>query len=273
MDTADPVWSGVRPQSDLTGRARIRDAALVLIAERGFEGATLREIARLAGLSAGLVRRHFGSKEGLRAACDAYALERLMAVKEVGVQGGRLADPSFLSDVRPEMLLLHRYLGRSIVDGSPAAQALLDRMIDSSEQWIATSEPGETVDVRALACILAAAQIGLLMLREQISTALAADVFAPTGDLRLAHALIDFYSTPLLSSDLAAQAHAALGQLGPHPPPKQAAGSGPKGARGGRAGTRPNRAEPKGSGSSVTTRAQEGTRSSHGRGTRGGLGT
>jgi len=199
--------------ADLTGRARIRDAALALFGERGVERTSLREIARSAGLSAGLVRHHFGSKDGLRAACDAYALERLVAVKEAGVPGGRLADPGFLSDIQPELLVLHRYLARSIVDGSPAAGAVLDRMIVLSERWIAAYHGGEVSDERAVACVLAAAQIGMLMVREQISKALGVDVSSPQGHLRLAHALIDFYSTPLLSPDLAEEAHAALAQL------------------------------------------------------------
>ena len=199
--------------TDLTGRARIRDAALALFAEHGAERTTLREIARSAGLSAGLVRHHFGSKDGLRACCDEYALERLMAVKEAGVHGGRLADPGFLLDRQPELLLLHRYLARSVVDGSSAAQALLERMIVLSEQWIAEHHAGDVGDERAVACVLAGAQIGVLMVHEQISRALGVDVLSPPGHLRLAHALIDFYSTPLLSSDQAAEAHAALDEL------------------------------------------------------------
>jgi TetR/AcrR family transcriptional regulator, regulator of cefoperazone and chloramphenicol sensitivity len=199
--------------ADLTGRARIRDAALALFAEHGVERTTLREIARSAGLSAGLVRHHFGSKDGLRACCDEYALERLMAVKEAGVHGGRLADPGFLFDRQSELLVLHRYLARSVVDGSSAAQAVLERMIVLGEQWIAEHHSGETGDERAVACVLAAAQIGLLMVHEQISRALGVDVFSPQGHPRLAHALIDFYSTPLLSPDQAADAHAALDQL------------------------------------------------------------
>lgn len=211
--------------ADLTGRARIRDAALALFGERGVERTSVREIARAAGLSAGLVRHHFGSKDGLRAACDAYALERLVAVKEAGVAGSRLADPGFLSDVQPELLMLHRYLARSIVDGSPAAGAVLDRMIVLSERWIAAYHAAEASDERALACVLAAAQIGLLVVREQISEALGVDVSSPEGHLRLAHALIDFYSTPLLSPDLAAEAHAALAQLQPQPPQRPRAAS------------------------------------------------
>jgi AcrR family transcriptional regulator len=226
--------------ADLTGRARIRDAALVLFGERGVERTSLREIARSAGLSAGLVRHHFGSKEGLRAACDAYALERLVAVKEAGVPGGRLADPGFLSDVQPEVLMLHRYLARSIVDGSPAAGAVLDQMIALSERWIAAHHAGEVSDVRGVACVLAAAQIGLLMVQQQISKALGADVSTPEGHLRLAHALIDFYSSPLLSPELAGEAHAALARLQSQPartpqaaprPPRKSASAGQRGER------------------------------------------
>lgn len=217
MDTISPDIDASR-RSDLTGRARIRDAALALFAERGFEAATLRDIAHLAGLSAGLVRRHFGSKDGLRGACDAYALERVLVVKEQGVRGGQLADPGFLAEVHPELLVLHQYLARSIIDGSPAADALLGRMLASSERWIAMNHVDDIADVRAVACLLAAAQIGVLMLRHQISIALDADIYSPEGHLRLGHALIEFYSTPLLSSDLAAQAHAALGHLPESPP-------------------------------------------------------
>ena len=74
-----------RSAEDLTARARIRDAALRLFAERGMDGATIRDIARAAGVSAGLVRHHFGSKDGLRAACDSYALDQIMRIKEQAV--------------------------------------------------------------------------------------------------------------------------------------------------------------------------------------------
>jgi AcrR family transcriptional regulator len=218
--------------ADLTGRARIRDAALALFAERGVERTTLRDIARSARVSAGLVRHHFGSKDGLRARCDEYALERLMAVKEAGVHGGQLADPGFLFERQPELLVLHRYLARSVVDGSPAAQAVLERMIALGEQWIAAHHAGEIRDARAVGCVLAAAQIGLLMVREQISRALGVDVFAPEGHLRLAHALIDFYSTPLLNSDQAAEAHAALDQLQRQTAPTRQPESSPEPGRG-----------------------------------------
>ncbi len=46
-------------------RAAILEAARQVFAERGYAGATIREIARHAGVTHGLVMRHYGSKEQL----------------------------------------------------------------------------------------------------------------------------------------------------------------------------------------------------------------
>jgi AcrR family transcriptional regulator len=45
--------------------AALRAAGLALFADRGFEGASTHAIAERAGLRQGLIRYHFGSKEGL----------------------------------------------------------------------------------------------------------------------------------------------------------------------------------------------------------------
>ena len=198
---------------DLTARARIRDAALHLFAERGIDGASIRDIANAAGVSGGLVRHHFGSKEGLRDACDAYALDRLMRIKEQAVLDGQLANPGFLPATHPTILLLYRYLARGMVDGSKAAASMFDDMVDLAEQWLARHEPGHSQDPRAYAAVLVAMQTGLLALHEHLSRALEADILAPEGHLRMSRALVDFYSNPLLSPELAAQAHAAFEQV------------------------------------------------------------
>ena len=80
--------AGGRSAEDLTARARIRDAALALFADRGLDGTTIRDIAKAAGVSGGLIRHHFGSKDDLRAACDSYALDQLMQIKEQAVLDG-----------------------------------------------------------------------------------------------------------------------------------------------------------------------------------------
>jgi len=61
--------------------------------------------------------------------------------------------------------------------------------------------------------VLVAMQSGLFMMHSQLSRWLGADIFTPEGHLRLTTALIDFYSQPLLSPELAEQARAAVRDL------------------------------------------------------------
>jgi len=204
--------AGERSVEDLTARARIRDAALALFAERGMDRATIRDIAKAAGVSGGLVRHHFGSKDGLRAACDSYALDQLMQIKEQAVDG-QLANPSFMSAAHPTVLLLYRYLARSLVDGSPAAAAMFDEMVELGEGWLAAHNPGQMADPRGYSAVLVAMQTGMLMMHGQLSRWLGADIFTAEGHLRLTEAMIDFFSQPLLSPELAEQARAAVAHL------------------------------------------------------------
>ena len=204
--------AGERSAEDLTARARIRDAALALFAERGVDGATIRDIANSAGVSGGLVRHHFGSKDELRAACDSYALDQLMQIKEQAVDG-QLANASFMSAAHPTVLLLYRYLARSLVDGSPAAAAMFDEMVELGEAWLTTHNPGQMADPRGYSAVLVAMQTGLLMMHGQVSRWLGADIFTAEGHLRLTEAMIDFFSQPLLSPELADQARAAVRHL------------------------------------------------------------
>jgi AcrR family transcriptional regulator len=205
--------AGERSAEDLTARARIRDAALRLFAERGLDGTTIRDIAKEAGVSGGLIRHHFGSKDDLRAACDSYALDQLMRIKEQAVLDGQLANPAFMSAAHPTVLLTYRYLARSLVDGSPAAESMFDEMVELCEAWLARHNPGQMADPRGYSAALVAMQSGLLMMHGQLSRWLGADIFTAEGHLRLAGALIDFYSQPLLSPELAEQARATVRQL------------------------------------------------------------
>jgi TetR/AcrR family transcriptional regulator, regulator of cefoperazone and chloramphenicol sensitivity len=198
---------------DLTARARIRDAALRLFGERGMEATTIRDIAAAAGVSGGLVRHHFGSKEGLRDACDSYALDQLMRLKERAVVDGLMAAPGFLAGAQPSILLFYRYLARSMLDGSPAAAAMFEQMVDLGERWLEEHHRGLVDDQRAYAALLVAMELGSLSLNERLSQVLGTDIFSREGHLRLAKAKVAFYTHPLLSPELAAQAHAAIDGL------------------------------------------------------------
>jgi AcrR family transcriptional regulator len=121
---------------DLTARARIRDAAIRRFGADGF-GASVRAIATEAGVSPGLVLHHFGSKDGLRAACDDHVL-RLIREEEAdafvaGSPGDLLARFAVLDDFAPMV----GYLVQTLLAGGDLAATLLRRMTTDAEQYLA----------------------------------------------------------------------------------------------------------------------------------------
>jgi AcrR family transcriptional regulator len=188
-----------RSVDDLTARARIRDAAIKLFGERGIEGASIRDIAAAAGVSSGLVRHHFGSKEALREACDQYAKERMV---QIGVE---YSDPDAIAGL--DAAAMHQvasplqiYLVRSMMDGSETATALFLEAVDSVEQW-STAYGIEPTDRRAYAAALAAIKLSVFAFREQVSKALGEDITTPAGYARIGQALIEVFSIPLLTPE------------------------------------------------------------------------
>lgn len=209
--TAEPEFE------ELTARARIRDAALRLFAERGTKAATIRDIAAAAGVSLGLVRHHFGSKEELRAACDEYALAKAMRIKYealgAGMLGAGMPKPGFLPEVHPTLVLLVQYFAQSISDGSDAAEAMFEQFVAVTEQWLARQFPGEFDDPKAVAVLLTAMQLGPMLLRNQVSAALDLDLLSRAGHIRSSKSFIDIYAQPWLSKDSAVAAKDAYDQL------------------------------------------------------------
>lgn len=125
----------MRSADDLTAAARIRDAAIARFGEHGF-GVGLRSIAEAAGVSAALVIHHFGSKDGLRRACDDYIAEEIrsdkseaMRAKEPGTWFAQLAE---IESYAPMMA----YLVRTMQSGGELAKMLSRRMIDDAESYL-----------------------------------------------------------------------------------------------------------------------------------------
>jgi AcrR family transcriptional regulator len=121
--------------ADMTAAARIRDAAIEQFGQHGFD-VGLRAIAEAAGVSAPLVIHHFGSKEGLRKACDDYIAEEVRDAKSESL---RSADPATwfrqmaeIETYAPMMV----YLVRSMQSGSELAKTFWQRMIEDAEEYI-----------------------------------------------------------------------------------------------------------------------------------------
>lgn len=195
--------------SDLTARARIRDAAIELFAEKGVAGATIRDIAQVAGVSSGLLRHHFGSKEGLRDACDEWATSR---VAEVQI---RFAETQLIGALPPDTLILQRYLVRSLMDGSPTGSRLFAESINRGGPWLEAAGI-KSADPHAFIAVIAAMKMGMFLMHEQLSAVLGEDVRVMPGWLRMTRAAVEIFRQPLLTPEQADQAMKALDRLALH---------------------------------------------------------
>ncbi|OPX05737.1 TetR/AcrR family transcriptional regulator [Mycobacterium sp. AT1] len=161
----------MRSVDDLTATARIRDAAIEQFGEHGFN-VGLRVIAKAAGVSAALVIHHFGSKDGLRKACDDFVAESVRASKSETIQS---TDPASwlaqLADIESFAPLM-AYLVRSMQSGGELAKMLWRNMIDNVEQYMDEGVRAGTVkasrDPKARAKFLAMAGGGSFLLYLQM---------------------------------------------------------------------------------------------------------
>ncbi|ODQ94680.1 TetR/AcrR family transcriptional regulator [Mycolicibacterium holsaticum] len=121
---------------DRTAIARIRDAAIDQWGQHGFQ-VGLRTVAEAAGVSAGLVIHHFGSKVGLRKACDDYIAEQIRSGK---LESMRANDPATwfaqMAEIESYAPLM-AYLVRSMQSGSELAKTLWRKMIANTEEYLA----------------------------------------------------------------------------------------------------------------------------------------
>ncbi len=144
MDDIPPRRPGRRSDAEAERtRETVAEAALSVFAERGFAGASLRDIAAEAGTAHGLIRHHFGSKEGVwRAAVD-QAIRRILADISPHIESaddpaadpveiGRAAVRQQLDTMRrhPEIVRLIMHEG---VTPSPQLTYALDRFVPVGE--------------------------------------------------------------------------------------------------------------------------------------------
>lgn len=93
-------------------RERILDGALVAFAEKGFDGATTREIARRAGVPLGLVQYYFGSKLKLWQAAVDRAFGDIQGGLDIGVELDGADDPR-IERIRAGIRAHVQFVGRN----------------------------------------------------------------------------------------------------------------------------------------------------------------
>lgn len=210
LDRAERPFNtlNMRSVSDLTARARIRDAALARFGADGVSGTSVRAVATDAGVSAALVLHHFGSKDGLRQACDDYVLEAINA--------GDGADASALADLLQAATPVRRYLARALLDGTAAATALFTEIVDRTEEWLATGEAEgwvrPTADARARAVTYVSWLLAPLVLGDQVGRLLGGDPAETATAVRGARAGLEMLTGGLFADDRWLTAFNAMGE-------------------------------------------------------------
>lgn len=127
--------------SDLTSRARIRNAGLHQFATSGFAGTPMRAIAAEAGVTIGLISHHFGSKEGLKEAVESWVVEQFAnAIARADAQaGGSVASAASRDTSVAEMMqenpLIVAYLRRDLLEEG-GTHALITRLSHLSGESI-----------------------------------------------------------------------------------------------------------------------------------------
>jgi TetR/AcrR family transcriptional regulator, regulator of cefoperazone and chloramphenicol sensitivity len=161
----------MRSADDLTATARIRDSAIEQFGQHGFS-VGLRTIAEAAGVSAALVIHHFGSKDGLRKACDDYVAEQVRDAKSESI---RTTDPAAwfaqMAEIESYAPMM-AYLVRSLQSGNELAKEFWRQMIDNAEVYIEEGVRAGTIrpsrDPRARAMYLGMASGGGFLLYLQM---------------------------------------------------------------------------------------------------------
>jgi AcrR family transcriptional regulator len=200
----------VHSANDLTARARIRDAALELFGADGADGVSVRAVASTAGVSPALVLHHFGSKEGLRRACDAYVVGAIR-----GAGPDVLSDTSGLATLLEAATPVRRYLARALLDRSADAAALFDEIVALTETWLGEGAQAgwahPSQDPPARAAVYVSWLLAPLVLESHLARALDVDdLHGMDATMRYSRAAVEMFTRGVFADERALTAWDAV---------------------------------------------------------------
>lgn len=186
------------PIGDATAAVRIREAAIARFGRQGFERTSVREIAADAGVSPALVIHHFGSKEGLRTACDEAIVRELMAEK------AKTDAPAIGETMRewldhPERFGTYiDYFATMLADGSEGGNRLFDRLVRETEamleQGVAAGTMHPSSDPEMLAVTITLNGLAPLLLRDQLARVLGVPLVSAAAVRRMSLPTLELYT-------------------------------------------------------------------------------
>lgn len=205
-----PARHGSPPVDDLTARARIRDASLELFGERGYRGTSIRDIARRAGVSPGLIQHHFGPKDELRNACDRHVLETLQDNARRKIEREHF-DADFVSELYEATLPILRYIARGWAEGWPASARLFDLVTEATMEWMLKVWPDRytpgSATLRRHAATMVSMNFRPIVLHEHLAPWVGAGPLGRAQHYRTGRAMLEIYTAmgEFIASEAGAQ--------------------------------------------------------------------
>ena len=124
-------------------------------------------------MSPALIQYHFGTKEGLRAACDTWALGWLDSHWIEGLEHGRYSDPAYLSGAMSSAEPILGYLVTAFASNSSVASTWYDRvrhrMRDILHDGLIGPPVTEEDDIDAVSAVMAAMALGITLFYKEIA--------------------------------------------------------------------------------------------------------
>lgn len=162
--------------------------------QQGFTGTSLREIANDAAVSPGLIVHHFGSKDGLREACDEFVVASFLSENDQLIRADASRMMREVLDAPEHRSAALDYLAQMLVDGSDASDQLFDAFLTGTKEMlrgqIATGIMHEQSDLDTTAAYLTLYGLGPIILRRQLARAF--------GETQLTTALLERSTIPIL---------------------------------------------------------------------------
>jgi AcrR family transcriptional regulator len=167
VPTPEPVAR--RPRNALATRQAILDAAVAAFCRLGYDGAGVREIAADAGVTAMLVNRYFGSKEGLFEEVVEVVLGPPSVVAEQPEDLVRRTVESLVARSAPEAEFMDPFQLTLLSAHNPrAAEIVREAMLRHVVARLSRLLPGELAQERGE--ILLSLVMGVWMMRKVIAT-------------------------------------------------------------------------------------------------------
>lgn len=122
----------------LSGKERLLLSAMKLFGESGFDGVSVRDIANDANVSIGLIKHHYGSKEGLRQSVDEYFIKKFEAfygegdehVEDLSGEEVLSTVDSWVANIADDWPLFSRYFRRALLEETEWGAELFRRYYD-----------------------------------------------------------------------------------------------------------------------------------------------